>query len=303
MAKHVAYPLIIASIFFKVTVDSTVALEKNGAIFNKGTLLSENLQEQSIFEEQHLLKPSEPLEFSDKPEDQTEIIVLAEGRVFDLDFLPFISSLVLPSSIDYRVDIKESQPSSCKKRRMTLGRGTECTSENDPNGKALETVGEQQSLDRGKAAQLHEKQWQENNIKKRPRTKESYIECFEQAFLEDVYRPPISDTQSGNTHYFRRGMTPQKHTPRRRNNISLARKGKAPIWVNPETNKVEAYEMHHVGQANSVTLIVQVTKTFHKDPSMHRLGKKSEINRSAFTTEKKRVRRVLAKEWENSMEA
>ncbi|MBW8309607.1 MAG: hypothetical protein K0M45_08260 [Candidatus Paracaedibacteraceae bacterium] len=302
MAKHVAYPLIVASIFFKVTADSAVALEKNGAIFNKGTLLSENSQEQSIFEQQHLLKSSEPLEFSAKPEDQTEIIVLAEGRVFDFDFLPFISNLVLPSSMDPMADLKESQPSPCKKRRMTSSLETVCTSENGQKGEALETVGGQQSLDRGKAAQLHEKWWQENNIKKRPRTKESYIGCFEEALLEGVYRSPISDPQSGNTHYFRRGMTPKKDTPRRKRNLALAREGKAPLWVNPVTDKIEPYEMHHLGQANSGTLIVQVTKPFHKHSSMHMAGKKSEINRSAFTTEKSRVRRVLGEEWENITE-
>lgn len=103
-----------------------------------------------------------------------------------------------------------------------------------------------------------------------------------------IYRSPAKGHKDNNDYYLMRGLTPTK-TPRRKDNLSHVKKGTLPIWVNPSTNKVQAYNLHHTTQKQSDGCIVMLPKEFHQQNTkiLHPRNKYgSQIDRSRFRSER-----------------
>lgn len=111
---------------------------------------------------------------------------------------------------------------------------------------------------------------------------------FDESFsdIEHLLATPVKVNK--NHYYFpRQGLMPQG-TPRRAHNISrILQDQKMPIYIfeGEETD----YNLHHLNQKNEQENILFIHKDVHKEyhGTLHTLGKKSKIDRGAFSKEKK----------------
>lgn len=275
MAKHKAYPMVVASIFFNFAANSANCLEKDGAIFSKGTSFNSEVQ--------HL------------------------SSEMDVDITsPYHTP---PSTPTKRPKVKETDSSSesLDKLKAILSKYVEF-SDADENTRLAELRAyfnynfpnhvvdfACDDADLPKSIDQHRNEWVKNNTNDQPQTKEQWIQCFIDSLKLSTYRALVFDNKSGNCHLFLKGNTPKKDTPRRNSNVSRLDQGKAPIYVDPTTDQALKYHMHHIGQAPTSTLVVQIPTALHQDRSMHANdGRDTLINRSQFETEKRKTRKNLA---------
>ncbi|WP_198022290.1 HNH/ENDO VII family nuclease [Candidatus Odyssella acanthamoebae] len=277
MAKHVAYPLIIASIFFKVTANSAEALEKNGAIFNKGTLLNKNSQELSSSYNNHSMDMDDAAKILISFKEITASKTLGEDQAYFSDSSPDI------------IDSSNDEFSRPVARQLFS---------EDVAGDEQEQISQPRSVNGQAAREQHYEKWLKRLKAHPPKGQVQHTQAFFDSLVEGVYHSPVKT--GSNFYHFPKGVSPTK-TPRGRNNRARLKKGLSPLLWDKVNNIVIPCEMHHVGQKNDGSHIVMVPKILHKKNHalFHTRKKKSRINRSEFNSEKKRVFKALGKKfWE-----
>lgn len=144
----------------------------------------------------------------------------------------------------------------------------------------------------GEKINLHHQTWLELVKNNPPRDHQEHTRAFEESSIPGVYRTPIK--KGSNTYHILKGTTPNKKTPRRRNNIQRLKRGAAPVLVIDD--KIVSYELHHVGQENDHSHIVMLPKRYHKKQHkyFHTNNGPSRINRAGFRKQKREVFRDLA---------
>lgn len=96
-----------------------------------------------------------------------------------------------------------------------------------------------------------------------PTNKQIMVTVWKSRHLKDLYRTPVKGKLDYNSYYFRHGLTPTK-TPRRKQNLNLLYKGKRPVWVNPATNEITTYNLHHVTQKQGNGILLMIPTEIHK---------------------------------------
>ncbi|WP_425358518.1 HNH/ENDO VII family nuclease [Candidatus Odyssella thessalonicensis] len=144
---------------------------------------------------------------------------------------------------------------------------------------------------------LHHAKWVEALETTAPQTHAEHTAVFLDSLVPGAYHSPIK--VGTNTYYLLKGISP-KGTPRRKENLTKLRKGKAPLLVNLKTGQPIPYEMHHVGQKNRKSSIVMLPVELHKERSkqFHTYTGPSDIDRNGFNSEKRRVFKRLAEKFE-----
>ncbi len=262
MAKHVAYPCLVASFFFnfggidaKSSESSPQTFEESMATFRQSTINYDEYQDVSFgSESSYGLHDDE---------------WLSSGTLSDTGSLSGSSS----ETCSYN----DSNP-------------------DDPMGQKSEYV------DRDPRSVLyaqHLQLWTDNIAQDEPQTAKEQTAVFEKSFptgctFKDVYRV-VEAESGGNTHLFAPGITPVKRkikgkiqsTPRRQDNRNRLSKGKSPIWVDPRDGEQGQCHMHHLGQLNSETFVIMLPVDIHRSKGMHTKHGPSSIDRPAFAKEKK----------------
>jgi hypothetical protein len=275
MAKHVAYPLIIASIFFKVTANSAEALEKNGAIFNKGTLVSKNSQELSSPYNNHSMNIDEAAKILISFKEITAFKTLAEDEAYFSD-----------SSLEV-IDFSDEEFSRPLVRQLFSEDGA---------GEEQEQISQPRSVNGQAVREQHYEKWLKRLKAHPPKGQVQHTQAFVDSWVEGVYHSPVK--MGSNFYYLPKGVSPTK-TPRGRKNRTRLEKGLSPLLWDRVNNIAIPCEMHHVGQKNDGSYIVMLPKTLHKKNHalFHTRKKKSRINRSEFNSEKKRVFKALGRKF------
>lgn len=270
MAKHVAYPCLIASFFFKFGGIGAKCAENFPPNPEKGM---------AIFR-QYTTKYTQDQEFS--PGDESPIA----------------------SQDDEWLSSGFSSESS-----ETLSMGSYGSDESD-SGESGSGILENITLDpsittipvnsRSVLYIRHLQMWIDNIKKYKPKTPEEHRNIFLESFPmgynpEDIYRQITFDS-SENTHLYAPGLTPVKGTPRRKNNIHRLSKGESAIWIDPRTGTEYRCHMHHLGQINHKTYIVMLPADIHRLPGVHTYHGPSKIDRSEFAQERRNGRQRLAKQ-------
>ncbi len=291
MAKHVAYPCLVASFFFnfggidaKSGESSPLKLEKSMSTFRQDTINYNEYQDVSFG--------------SESSYDSQDDAWLSSGSLLDTGSLSDSSS----------------ETRSCR------------TSSDDSDQESQPNQSEDTAQDpRSKLYVDHLQLWVGYIDTDHPQTAEEHRAVFQKSFpdgikAENVYRTVKSGK---NTHYFAPGITPVKlktnnkiqSTPRRQDNISRLREGESPIWVDPRPDKSgkpksgkpksgkpesDTFHMHHLGQLNSGTFIIMVPVDIHYSKGFHTYHGSSRIDRSEFKKEKRGAHQGLAEEIERS---
>lgn len=266
MAKHVAYPCLIASLFIKFGgIDAKCAEnfppnhEKGSAIFSQYTSDSRRYQEFS-------------------PGDESPV-----GSLADDDWL---SSGELGKS-------EESFPSSL---------GESDSEEDRPLLDEINLDPSTTNIPKDQRSELyvqHLQLWIDNIKADKPQSPEDHKRVFLKSFPkgsspETIYKQITFEESSKNVHLYAPGLTPTKSTPRRKKNKSLLSQGKSPIWVDPRTGITHKCHMHHLGQINDHTYIVMLPVDIHHLPEVHTYRGPTQVDRNKFAGERKRGRKLLA---------
>lgn len=270
MAKHVAYPCLIASLFIKFGgIDAKCAEnfppnhEKGLAIFSQYTSESDQYQEISLGDESpmsSLTGTDDNWLSSGELGNSEDSFPSSLGESDSEDFQPFLDSISL-----------------------------------DPS--TTNTPKDQRSVLYVKHLQM----WIDNIKTDKPQSPEDHKRVFLKSFPqgsspETIYRPITFEKISQNVHLYAPGLTPTKSTPRRKNNLFLLSQGKSPVWIDPRTGEQYKCHMHHLGQINNHTYIVMLPIDIHHLPEIHTQRGPSQIDRNRFAQERTSGRKELGRQ-------
>ena len=270
MAKHVAYPCLIASFFFKFGGIGAKCAENFPPNPEKGM---------AIFR-QYTTKYTQDQEFS--PGDESPIASQDDEWLSSGLSSESSETLSIGSYGSDKSDNEESEQHIWDRRIFAP---------------SITTI----PADSRSALYIkHLQMWIDNIEKYTPKTAEDHRNTFLSSFPtgynpEDIYRQ-ITFESSENTHLYAPGLTPVKGTPRRKNNIHSLSEGKSAIWIDPRTDRQYRCHMHHLGQINHQTYIVMLPVDIHRLPGVHTYHGPSKIDRSEFAQERRNGRQMLAKQ-------
>ncbi len=271
MAKHVAYPCLIASLFIKFGGIDAKCAEN----------FPPNHEEDMAIFRQYTTKYPQEQEFS--PGDESPM-----GSYVDTDD-DWLSSEELGNSQESVVssqDESDSEEDHPLLDEINLDPSTTNTPKDPRSALYVE----------------HLQMWVDNIKADKPQSAKDHKRVFLKSFPkgsspETIYRQIAFKDSTNNVHLYAPGLTPTKEgTPRRKNNRFLLSQGKSPVWIDPRTGKQYRYHMHHLGQIHNHTFIVMLPVDLHHSSGFHTYFGPSKIVRNLFAQERTAGRRELGEQ-------